>query len=160
VWGVDCWWPFDGTFDSQLAYRVSPSWQPPKPKTLEEERREFMDAAFKRGNVVRFSTESAHKYVKEWSDGNSMPVRAYLSTCEHTVHYTYKGYTLTEMTPAEAEADCRNRGGKVPEGEGETKATEGFTAYRFAVNGNDVVKITETYGPDGHLLNQTAKRVP
>jgi len=33
-------------------------------------------------------------------------------------------YTLTEMTPADAEADCRNRGGKVPEKEGEVERCE------------------------------------
>lgn len=38
-----------------VAYRVSPTWTPPKPKTLEAERREFMTAAFARGNVVRFA---------------------------------------------------------------------------------------------------------
>jgi hypothetical protein len=118
-------------FDSLgVAYHVSPSWQPPAPKTLEQERREFMDQAFKRGNVVRFMQGNCCKYVKDWTPltgatkalGVYMRANAFSST--DGCNWTWEEYTLTEMTPQEAEADCKARGGKVPEKAGEVERCE------------------------------------
>lgn len=107
-------------FRDDIAYRVSPSWQPPKPKTLAEERKEFMDAAFRRGNVVRFVHRETAKYVSsfdKWND-NEDYLAAYMATHDGrhaATGWTWEEYTLTEMTPAEAIADYKARGGKVPE---------------------------------------------
>ena len=108
-------------FDApDAAYRVCSSWQPAPEKTLAETRREFMDAAFNRGNVVRFEMGTAAKYVSKWALYVGGEYTKADMTAPHYNHnewvsWTWDAYTLTEMTPAEAEADCVKRGGKVPE---------------------------------------------
>lgn len=98
-------------------YRVAADWQPPKPKTLAETRREFMEAAFKRGNVVRFQQGHTVKYVRDFTfwHGNDANLVTYMTNNDQVLSWQWDGYTLTEMAPSEAEADCRRHGGNVPD---------------------------------------------